>query len=215
MALFQKKPIVENMMPLYTLSSSQTYLIVGLGNPGATYDDTRHNIGFAVLDTFADSNGFPGWVQKKDLEGLVTVATLGQSRVVLLKPTTFMNESGRAVQKTSHFYKVPTGNIIVVHDELDIDYGQIRSRSGGSAAGHNGVKSAIAQLGEDGFGRIRIGIGPKSPPQIDAADFVLQKFSGAEQGTMKALLSEATAMLNDYVFASGGTLPAETRSFLV
>jgi PTH1 family peptidyl-tRNA hydrolase len=137
---------------------------------------------------------------------------MGETRVIAIKPTTFMNLSGEAVQATSHFYKIHPDHIIVVHDELDIDFGQIRMRKGGSAAGHNGIKSVSQHIGED-YGRVRIGIGPKVPEQIDSADFVLQRFSGAEQEQMPALTREVTAYLNEIIF--GAQLTPETRSFLV
>ena len=213
MALFQRRPIVENQVPLYTMSTSQTILLVGLGNIGKEYDDTRHNVGFAVLDKFAESNDFGAWMNKKDLKGMVATKTLGAARVVLLKPSTFMNLSGDSVQLAANFFKVPLEQIVVVHDELDIDFGQIRTRVGGSAAGHNGIKSVTKQLGES-YGRVRIGVGPKKPEQIDSADFVLARFSKEEQSTMRDLLNEATAILNDYSFGDH-RLPAETRSFLL
>ena len=150
MALFQKKPVVESVMPLYSLSSNKTILIVGLGNIGAEYEGTRHNIGFAALDAFAESNDFPAWVNKKDLKAEITQATLGDTRVILAKPTTFMNESGQAVQAIANFYKIGAEHIIVVHDELDIDFGQIRCRVGGGAAGNNGQRRLCASEILDG-----------------------------------------------------------------
>lgn len=202
----------ENQMPLYTLGSNKSVLLVGLGNIGDEYSGTRHNIGFDVLDNFAKTNEFDNWITKKDLKGVIATKTLGATRVILLKPSTFMNLSGEAVQATASFYKIPLEQIVVVHDELDIDFGQIRTRMGGSSAGHNGIKSVTKHMTET-YGRVRIGVGPKQPEQIDSADFVLAKFSKDEQGHMKPLISEATAILNEYVF--GGQLPAETRSFLI
>lgn len=213
MGLFTKRPIVENQTPLYTVSTSQTVLIIGLGNIGQEYDGTRHNIGFAAIDGFAKSSEFGGWQNKKDLKGHVSIKTLGSTRVILLKPTTLMNLSGEAAQATASFYKVPLEQIIVVHDELDIEFGQIRTRIGGSAAGHNGIKSISKHLGDD-CGRIRIGIGPKSPEQFDSADFVLAKFNSDQKANMRALLTESSTILNEFVYGSQ-KLPAETRSFIV
>ena len=124
-----------------------------------------------------------------------------------------MNLSGDAVQAAAHFYKISAENIIVVHDELDIDFGQIRLRVGGGSAGHNGIKSVSEQIGE-GYGRIRIGVGPKTPEQIKSEDFVLQNFSEAEQGQLNSMTREINAILNEYIFGQQ-SLPQETRSFLV
>lgn len=210
MALLQKRPITESVMPLYTLSASQTLLIVGLGNPEDEYGGTRHNIGFAAVDAFAEANEFDPWVNKKDLKCHLAQKNLGQTRVFLAKPTTYMNNSGEAVQAIAGFYKIGIDHIIAVYDELDIPFGQIRTRTGGSAAGHNGVKSLIQHLGEE-FGRIRIGIGPKTPEQMDSADFVLAKFSQDEQGRINDLTRETTALLTEIIY--GGQLNSETRSF--
>lgn len=123
-----------------------------------------------------------------------------------------MNLSGEAVQAAAHFYRVETDKIIVVHDELDIDFGHIRLRMGGSAAGHNGIKSVSGTMGED-YGRVRIGVGPKNPPQIDSAKFVLQKFSEEELSHMPELIRETNAILTELIFGAG--LLPETRSFLI
>jgi PTH1 family peptidyl-tRNA hydrolase len=211
MALFQKKPISDTIMPLYTLSSNKTILIIGLGNPGKEYDGTRHNIGFEVLDNFATKNDFPAWTLKKDLKCQLTTANLGETRVILCKPTTFMNASGEAAQATAHFYRVYNPQTLAVYDELAIPFGQLRTRLGGSDAGHNGVKSLIQHLGED-FGRLRIGIGSKLTDKKDAADFVLNKFSKEEQKAIATILQESNAMITEYIFAS--QLPHDTRKVL-
>lgn len=195
------------------MSKSTTLLLVGLGNIGKEYDSTRHNIGFAAIDHFATSNDFPQWIDKRDLKCHFTSHTIGDTRVILIKPTTFMNLSGEAVQATAAFYKIPVDNIAAVYDELDIPFGQIRTRVGGSSAGHNGVKSLIQHLGE-GFGRVRIGIGPKQPEQMDTADFVLARFSSEQQTHMNELARESSAILSEYVY-SGQKLPTETRYFIV
>lgn len=210
MALFQKKPDLSSHLPIYTLGLTKTFLIVGLGNVGKKYDNTRHNIGFAAIDELATKQEFDPWIEKKDLKCLLTSQTIGESRVILIKPTTFMNLSGEAVQAVAHFYKVPHQQIVAVHDELDIPFGQIRTRVGGSSAGHNGIKSVTQHLGEE-YGRIRIGVGAETP--MDTSDFVLAKFSKDEQANLPALLKETTAILTEYIY--GGQLLAETRSFLI
>lgn len=213
MSLFQKRPQVGETIQFYTLGQNKSVLIVGLGNPGKEYDGTRHNIGFACLDAFTRANEFGPWIEKKDLRCQMTSARLGDTQVIAIKPMTFMNLSGEAVQAVAHFYKIPTERVIAVYDELDIPFGQIRTRVGGGSAGHNGVKSLIQHL-EEGFGRMRVGIGPKEPEQIDSADFVLGKFSREQAEQIKNLTREVSAILSEYAY-SDGQLPAETRNFLV
>lgn len=210
MALLQKRPITESVSTLYTLQASKTVLIVGLGNIGAEYDDTRHNIGFACIDAFAKENDFDPWINKKDLKSLITQKTLGSTRVILAKPTTFMNLSGEAVQAIAAFYKIDPAYIIVIADELDIPFGQIRTRTGGGAAGHNGIKSVMQHMAED-FGRLRIGIGPKTHEQMDSADFVLAKFTQDEQLRLPHLTREVIALLTETIYSD--SLQSETRSF--
>jgi PTH1 family peptidyl-tRNA hydrolase len=212
MALFVKRPEIGDRISFTTYGMNKSLLLVGLGNPGSEYNGTRHNIGFACLDEFARKNEFPSWVNKTDMKCLSAVKTVGDTRVVLCKPTTFMNLSGEAVQAIAHFYKIPPANIIVVHDEIDVDFGQIRMRLGGSSAGHNGVKSVTKLLGSDEYGRVRVGIGPKKPDQIDSADFVLQAFSTKEQAAIPKLTREVTAILSEYAY--GTPLTPDTRTFL-
>ena len=212
MALFQKRPQLSDPIQYTTLSLNKTLLIVGLGNPGEEYAHTRHNVGFMCLDDFAAKNDFQPWIAKKDLKCELSQATLGDTRVLLVKPQTFMNLSGEAVQAVQHFYKLGNEQTVVVHDELDVHFGQIRMRTGGSAAGNNGVKSVSQHIGE-AYARVRIGIGPKKPEQMDTADFVLQDFSKAEQEKLPALLREVNALLSEYAYGAGFT--PETRSFLV
>lgn len=213
MSLFQrKKPDTEDSKPIYTLGLQKQVLIVGLGNIGKEFKDTRHNAGFACVDALAASQGLNDWTNKKDLKCELNIGNVGEVRVILCKPTTMMNLSGEAVQAVVNFYKLDPGKTVVIHDELDIPFGQIRTKVGGSDAGHNGVKSLIQHLGPD-FGRVRVGIGPKTLEQMDSANFVLAKFSSKEQGQMKNLLQESTAILTEYIHSQN--LPSETRSFLV
>jgi len=211
MALFQRKISDTSKAPLYTIGSNKTILIVGLGNPGKQYETTRHNIGFAVLDEFAAKNDFPGWLAKKDLRCQLTSATLGESRVVLCKPDTFMNNSGEAAQAAQHFYRVYNQNTLAVYDELAIPFRQLRTRIGGSDAGHNGVKSLIQHLGDD-FGRLRVGIGSEVSQKADAAEFVLGKFTKTEQADLPLVTREAVAIITEFIF--GGQLPPETRKVI-
>jgi PTH1 family peptidyl-tRNA hydrolase len=213
MSWLTNKPQATDSIKFSSMGLGKTVLVVGLGNPGPEYDLTRHNIGFHALDAFHDATSEMGpWSEKKDLKCFLGSGQLGQTRVIAMKPTTFMNLSGEAVQAVLSFYKIPLTNVLVIHDELDIDFGQIRLRQGGSSAGHNGVKSVTQHVGED-YARVRIGIGPKNPPQIDSADFVLQRFSVPEQEKLSALAAEINSILNEYIF--GGQLPHETRSFII
>ncbi len=213
MSLFTRRPQVSDPVNYVTVGLNKTVLIVGLGNPGKEYDGTRHNIGFECIDYFVEKNtDMSGWVAKKDLKCLMSDGRLGEVRVITVKPTTFMNLSGEAVQAVSDFYKLHPNLTVAVHDELDIPFGQIRTRVGGSSAGHNGIKSLIDHIGEQ-FGHVRIGVGPKTPEQIDSADFVLGKFDKKQQEDIPALKREVNALLTEYIY--GGELPADTRNFLL
>jgi len=213
MALFQRKPQTSDPKTFYTVGLNKIILLVGLGNPGKEYENTRHNVGFMCLDSFVAKNDeMEEWMVKKDLKCLLSSGRIGDARVIAIKPTTFMNLSGEAVKAVVNFYKVPQAQTLVLHDELDIEFGQVRLRVGGSAAGHNGIKSVSQHIGED-YGRVRIGIGPKHPSRIKSEDFVLQKFSEAERSQLPNLIQEVNAVLSEYIY--GGQLPNETRSFLV
>lgn len=213
MALFQQRPQAGDTLKYVTFGQQKTVLIVGLGNVGSQYDNTRHNIGFAALDAFvAKQSDMQTWIEKKDLKAFFSVGKLGETRIIAIKPTTFMNLSGEAVQATAHFYKIDPRHVLVVHDDIDVPFGQIKMRQGGGSAGQNGIKSIIQHLGED-FGRMRVGIGPKNPPQMDAADFVLAKFSSEQQAQLGNLQTEAIALMTEWIYAD--TLVPETRSFIV
>lgn len=213
MGLFTNRPQATDPVNYVTIGLNKTLLIVGLGNVGKDYDGTRHNVGFTAVDAFVDKREeLSSWTEKKTLKCHEASGRLGQNKIVIIKPTTMMNLSGQAVQAVARFYKIQTSNIVIIHDDLDVNFGQIRTRNGGSSAGHNGIKSIANSLGDDNFGRIRIGIGPKQPEQIDSADYVLGKFNKKEQADMAALTKETNAILSEYAY--GGTLAAETRSFL-
>ena len=214
MGLFQKQPIRQELVLPYTITTadSKRLLIVGLGNPGKKYDGTRHNIGFAVLDEAAKNMNFPDFATNKDFKADVSELTVGSSKVLLAKPTTYMNESGTSVQKIAQFYKIPLENIIVVHDELSIAFGQIRMRVGGQSAGHNGIKSVIQHCGPE-FGRVRVGIKNKFTPKDDTSDFVLGNFTKEEKQHLPALINEASLVISEYIYS--GTLPHDTRSIIL
>lgn len=210
MALFQKKTDTSKVTGLYTLGNNKTVLVIGLGNPEKEYDGTRHNIGFSAVDNFAKSNDFPGWVLKKDLKCQLSIHTLADTRVILCKPATYMNLSGEAAQAVQRFYRVYNPETLAIYDELDIPFGQIRTRVGGSAAGHNGVKSLVQHIGDD-FSRIRVGIGNDISEKADSADFVLGKFSKYEQESVPPILRETNSLISDFL---AGNFQPETRSIL-
>lgn len=213
MSWLTRRPQSSDPMNYYTVGLNKNVLLVGLGNPGKKYEFTRHNAGFICVDEFvAKTDEMEKWVEKKDLKCLMSTGLLGDTRVIAVKPTTYMNESGQAVQAAANFYKIIADNVVVLHDELDIDFGQIRLRVGGSSAGHNGIKSVTKHIGE-GYGRVRIGVGPKKPASIKAEDFVLQKFSAEQQKELPNMRREVLAILTEYIY--GGQLPHETRSFLI
>ena len=213
MAWLQRRPQVSDPTMYYSVGQNKSVLIVGLGNPGKEYTLTRHNAGFICLDAFVrKSDEMSDWISKKDLKAIISTGRLGDKQVIAMKPTTFMNLSGEAVQAVSRFYNIVPADIVVIHDELDIDFGQIRLRKDGSSAGHNGIKSVSQHIGEE-YGRIRIGVGPKHPARIKSESFVLQKFSDAEQEQLPNMEREVISIISEYTY--GGGLPIDTRTFLV
>lgn len=168
---------------------AEPLLVVGLGNPGPTYAKTRHNVGFMVADVLAARLGAPFKVHKRSGAEVVT-GRLGGRPVVLAKPRTYMNESGRQVGPLAKFYSVAPGDVIVIHDELDIDFGRIRLKIGGGEGGHNGLRSVVSAFGSKDFQRVRIGIG-RPPGRQDPAAFVLQPFNAAERAEVPTIVEQA------------------------
>jgi PTH1 family peptidyl-tRNA hydrolase len=148
-------------------------IIAGLGNPGTQYEKTRHNVGFIAIDYIAEKLGVR--IDRAKFHALVAEAKLGNVRVLLMKPQTYMNNSGVAIQEAAAFYKIPAERVIVLHDEISFEPGIIRIRRKGSAGGHNGLKSIIAHLASEDFPRVKIGVGKKPTPEYDLADWVLGK----------------------------------------
>ncbi len=162
-------------------------LVAGLGNPGRDYDKTRHNVGFVVVEALTRQLGL-AWQTQRSFEAQVARWDPVPGRTVLFaKPLTYMNESGRALQAMTGFYKIPATSVIAVYDDLTIDLGLVKVTVTGSAGGHNGVASLIEHFG-GGFIRYRIGIGPKDPPQIDLKDFVLGQFTSDQQSLIETNL---------------------------
>ena len=166
--LFKKIEKKEDPTPV-------SFIVAGLGNPGREYERTRHNAGFLAIDYIAEKLGVR--IDRAKFHALVTEAKLGGVKVLLMKPQTYMNNSGTAIAEAAAFYKITPDRVLVLHDEISFDPGIIRIRRKGSAGGHNGLKSIIAHLGSEEFPRVKIGVGKKPTPEYDLADWVLGKLS--------------------------------------
>ncbi|MDQ8203653.1 aminoacyl-tRNA hydrolase [Pelagicoccus sp. SDUM812003] len=161
-------------------------LVVGLGNPGSEYVSTRHNIGFRVLDAFADNRGAEPWKKERSFKGeLTSMVDDAFGKVILLKPQTYMNDSGRCVQKVCSYYKIPPEEMAVVYDELNLELGEVKISLAGSAGGHNGVADILSRIAPR-FARVRVGIGQKPLKEMALADYVLSKFSSDEETIVAA-----------------------------
>ena len=156
-----------------------THLVVGLGNPGDKYYNTRHNAGFLTMDFISQKLGVK--VNKIKFKSLVAEAEMGGKKVLLMKPQTLMNASGEAVREAAAFYKIPMENIIVISDDINLDVGKMRVRKNGSDGGQRGLRSIITLMGSDAFPRVRLGVGKKPHPDYDLADWVLSEFKKEEQ----------------------------------
>lgn len=163
------------------------FIIAGLGNPGTKYEDTRHNCGFMSVETLAEMHGTE--IKRLKFKSLTAEITIGEKRCLLMKPTTFMNNSGEAVEEAAGFYKIPPENIIVIYDDINLDVGRLRIRQKGSDGGHNGMKSIILHLNSDNFPRIRVGVGKKPHPDYDLADWVLSRFTKEEGEKLEPALA--------------------------
>ncbi|MEK6222545.1 MAG: aminoacyl-tRNA hydrolase [Chloroflexota bacterium] len=168
--------------------NSNTYLIMGLGNPGNKYDDTRHNVGFMVLNEIAKQLNVN--FSRVKSQAIVTQGQLGHKRIMLAKPQTYMNLSGQAVAALSRFHKIPLGQILIVYDDADLEFERIRMRPEGGSAGQKGVKSIIQHLGTQEFPRLRVGIG-RPPGRMRTPDYVLQKFSKQQSEFLPFVIDRA------------------------
>ena len=171
------------------LKKSDSWLIVGLGNPGAQYVRTRHNCGFRAIDILAESLGCK--VDRLKFQGLYGQANYNGKKLFLLKPQTFMNLSGRSVLQLSSYFNIPPQRIIVLFDDISLATGVLRIRPEGSAGGHNGIKSIIQELGSQEFPRVKIGVGAKPNTEQDLADWVLSSFTSAEEKALSVALKDA------------------------
>ncbi len=170
-------------------SSNDSWLIVGLGNPGREYEKSRHNCGFRALDILAENLSCK--VDKLKFQGLYGQVNYNGTKVFLLKPQTFMNLSGRSVLQFSAYFNIPPQRIIVLFDDISLEPGRLRIRANGSAGGHNGIKSIIEEVGSQDFPRVKIGVGAKPNPEYDLADWVLSSFSANDEKALAVSLKNA------------------------
>ena len=170
-------------------SGSFDFLIVGLGNPGLQYEKTRHNVGFRAVDKLCEELGTK--CDRSKFKSLYADAKIGDKRVLILKPQTYMNNSGQAVTEAMKFYKIPIGKVIVISDDVTLDVGRLRIRAKGSAGGHNGLKDIIELGGSEEFPRIKIGFGKKPHPDYDIKDWVLGKFPKQDEKVIEESISLA------------------------
>lgn len=173
------------------------WIVAFLGNPGLKYNGTRHNAGFMAADAMEKKLGVS--INKMRFKALTQTADIGGKKVLLMKPQTYMNLSGDAIVQAANFYKVPPERVIVVSDETVLPIGRLRIRRGGSAGGHNGLKSVIARLGTDQFPRIRLGVGDKPHPDYDMADWVLSAFKGQDAADMELVAKKAADAVECYI----------------
>jgi len=171
--------------------NQQSWLVVGLGNPGREYEKTRHNTGYRAIDLLANQLGCR--IDKAKFQGLYGQVVYRDVKLFLLKPLTFMNLSGRAVLQLSAYYNIPPERIIVLFDDISLAPGRLRIRAEGSAGGHNGIKSIIAELGSQEFPRVKIGVGAKPNPEFDLAAWVLSSFSAKEEKDLSFALENAAS----------------------
>ena len=175
------------------------FVICGLGNPGKKYENTRHNLGFITMDRLAEKMGIS--IKKSKFKSLIGEGTIGGEKIVLVKPQTFMNNSGEALREVMSFYKIPYDNLLVVYDDIDIPLGTVRIRKGGSAGTHNGMKSVIYHLEEDDFPRIRLGLGHASSSERkgDLVDFVIGGFTKEEVKPLEEACDTAVDAIICYI----------------
>lgn len=170
------------------------FLIVGLGNPGSQYEDTRHNIGFKVVDNIAKEYNIE--INRQKFKGMCGEGFINGEKVILLKPTTYMNLSGESVREVVDFYKLSNDDVLVIYDDISLDVGRLRIREKGSAGGHNGIKSIIAHLGTDIFPRIKVGVGQ---PNVDLVNYVLGKFTKEEMEVLNESIDASTIAAKEII----------------
>jgi len=179
-----------------SIEETSTFLLVGLGNPGREYRETRHNIGFMVIDRLGELIDCK--LMKVQGKAIIGIGRIGTVKVILAKPQTYMNLSGQAVVALLHFYKITPSNLIVAHDDVDLPFGQIRMRPGGGSAGQKGVGSIIEKMGTPDFARLRMGVG-RPPGQRSAADFVLDRFDREDEPFLPEFINRGAEGMRCFV----------------
>ena len=176
-------------MLLGTKSAAVDWLVVGLGNPGAKYEHTRHNMGFLTVDLLAEQAGVK--LNKVKFKSAYNILSFAGAKCLVMKPQTYMNLSGEAVREAVQFYKIPADRVLVIYDDVSLPVGKLRIRKSGSAGGHNGLKNIIQHLGTDGFPRIKVGVGMPEHPDHEMIDWVIGKPQGEEAKLLRATLDRA------------------------
>ncbi len=182
---------------MFFKKSTYDYLVIGLGNPGLQYEQTRHNVGFMSTDLLMEKNS--GQFNKHKMDSVLGECQIGENRVLVIKPQTFMNNSGSAALKVSAFYKIPTDKMIIISDDISLDVGKIRIRRKGSHGGHNGLKDIFELLGRDDIMRIKIGVGQKPHPNYDLASWVLGKFPSEEKENLELALKNSVKATEEII----------------
>jgi len=170
-------------------------LIVGLGNPGIKYEKTRHNIGWRIIEELFRQMGIEQWKMEMKFNAFEAQNIINQEKIILIKPQTFMNNSGRSVKSTIDYYKIPVENILVIHDEIDLPLGEIRIQQERGSAGHKGVESIIEHLGTNNFNRMRVGIKSDKQEVIETEKFVLQSFTSEEEKIIQEIIKKAVVLI--------------------
>ncbi|MBE6807928.1 MAG: aminoacyl-tRNA hydrolase [Ruminococcaceae bacterium] len=182
---------------IFKAKPTYDWLVVGLGNPGLQYENTRHNAGFMAVDKFAEDNGFK--FNKNKYNALLGECKIGDMRILVIKPQTYMNNSGSAVTGVSTFYKIPAERIIVLHDDISFDVGKLRMRRKGSDGGQKGLRDIIELLGTEDITRIKIGVGRKPHPDADTANWVLGKIPKEQTAELEKMLEKASAAVKEII----------------
>ena len=170
-------------------------MIIGLGNIGKKYEGTRHNVGFMVVERFVEEHG--GNFNKEKFDSLISELFINGEKIIVIKPTTYMNESGRAVRPLMDYFNLTTEDIIICHDDMDLEIGHLRLRQKGSAGGHNGIKSIISHVGTEKFKRVRVGI--DHPQKMSVVDWVLSRFTKEQEVKLDDGLTRAVAAIDDWI----------------
>jgi PTH1 family peptidyl-tRNA hydrolase len=187
---------IQSKLTKMDQTDTRTFMIAGIGNPGKQYADTRHNIGFMVLNSLAGKLGVE-FTRLKN-KAFVTDTTFRENKLILVKPQTFMNNSGQAVSALMRFYKLPLENLLVVYDDVDLDFEVLRLRANGSSSGQKGMNSIIQQMGSDEIPRLRVGIG-RPPGRMPTPNYVLQRFSKEQEEILPFVIDRAVDAVLDYV----------------